>query len=249
MKLKKSLGIIMLVGLLALTGCSQTAEQKPEATTEQPATEQPVTAAEIKTMTGEELAAKNSTKEKDTYLLIDVRKPDEYAAGHIAHAVSLPLENVEEALPFLERFKETPIVLYCNTGNRSGQAAEILVNNGFSDVTNAQGVKEFEYPMVQYTDILGSQLEEVIGNDKVIIVDSRPAKDFEGGHIDGAINIPFDQTKDHLDLLPNKDQEIIVYCNTGTKSAEQAQELYELGYTDINNSVEGVKEYPFELVK
>ena len=66
--------------------------------------------------------------------------------------------------------------------------------------------------------------------------------------IEGAINIPFDEVESNLDKLP-KDKTIALYCNTGTKSAEVAQQLEGLGYENIVNSIEGVKEYSFELVK
>ena len=66
--------------------------------------------------------------------------------------------------------------------------------------------------------------------------------------IEGAINVPFDEVENHLDQLP-KDKTIALYCNTGTKSAEVAKQLESLGYENIVNSIEGVKEYSFALVK
>jgi len=46
-----------------------------------------------------------------------------------------------------------------------------------------------------------------------------------------------------------KDKAIAVYCNTGTKSIEAAKKLEELGYENVVNSIEGVKEYSFKLSK
>ena len=66
--------------------------------------------------------------------------------------------------------------------------------------------------------------------------------------IEGAINIPFDEIENNLDKLP-KDKTIALYCNTGTKSAENAVQLEDLGYENVVNAIEGVKEYSFELVK
>lgn len=46
-----------------------------------------------------------------------------------------------------------------------------------------------------------------------------------------------------------KSKDIIVYCNTGRKSAEVAEKLVEHGFTDVTNIVDGVSEYDFKLVK
>lgn len=53
-----------------------------------------------------------------------------------------------------------------------------------------------------------------------------------------------------MDELRNyKSKDIIVYCNTGRKSAEVAEKLVEHGFTDVTNIVDGVSEYDFKLVK
>lgn len=71
--------------------------------------------------------------------LLDVRTPEEYAQGHIAGAVLLPLgglDGTEEALP---DDRATPIFVYCRSGNRSAQAAGILADRGYTDVRNLDG--------------------------------------------------------------------------------------------------------------
>lgn len=206
--------------------------------------------AKIKTMTGEELVKQNSGKEKDKVLIIDVRSPEEYKAGHIQHAININIEEFEERLSEIEDLKDFPIITYCNTGKKSGQAAEILVNNGFKDVTNAAGVKEFEYELVHYVDIRGAAFQKLIDeNSDIVLVDVRAEDQVkEEGMIEGAINVPFDAIEANLDKLP-KDKTIALYCNTGTKSADVAKQLEALGYENVINSIDGVKEYNFALVK
>ncbi|TCU71633.1 rhodanese-related sulfurtransferase [Tissierella praeacuta] len=206
--------------------------------------------ATIKTMTGEELVKQNSGKEKDKVLIIDVRSPEEYKAGHIQHAINMNIEGFEDSIGELEDLKDFPIITYCNSGKKSGQVAEILVNKGFKDVTNAAGVKEFEYDLVHYDDLRGATFQKLIDENKdMILVDVRPEKQVaQEGMIEGAINIPFDAVESNLDKLP-KDKTIALYCNTGTKSAEVAKQLEDIGYENIVNAIEGVKEFPFVLVK
>ena len=235
------------LSMLLTVACSQD-EAKPSetGTTTEVATE----TAEIKTMTGEELVKQNSDKKKDEVLIIDVRSSEEYKAGHIPNAINMNVDEIDSRLNEIEDFKNKPIIAYCNSGKKSNDAAEILVNNGFQDVTNAQGVKEFQYDLVQYEDVRGEAFQNLIDENKdIVLVDVRPAKQVkEEGMIAGAINIPFDEVENHLDKLP-KDKTIALYCNTGTKSAEVAKQLEGLGYENIVNAIEGVKEYSFELVK
>ncbi|WP_353097243.1 rhodanese-like domain-containing protein [Tissierella praeacuta] len=204
----------------------------------------------VKTMTGEDLVKQNSGKEKDKVLIIDVRSPEEYKEGHIPHAINMNVEGFEDRIGELEDLKDFPIITYCNSGKKSGQVADVLVNNGFKDVTNGQGVKEFEYDLVHYDDIRGAAFQKLIDeNSDIVLVDVRPEKQVaDEGMIAGAINVPFDAVEANLDKLP-KDKTIALYCNTGTKSAEVAKQLEDLGYENVVNTIEGVKEFEFELVK
>lgn len=237
------------LSMMLTVACSQD-EAKPAETSTTTTTEVATGTVEIKTMTGEELVDQNSDKKKDEVLIIDVRSSEEYKAGHIPNAININVDELESKLNVIEDYKNKPIIAYCNSGNKSGKAAEILVNNGFQDVTNAQGVKKFEYDLVQYEDVRGEAFQSFIDDNKdIVLVDVRPAKQVEEeGMIEGAINVPFDEVEDHLDQLP-KDKTIALYCNTGTKSAEVSKQLEDHGYENIVNSIEGAKEYSFSLVK
>ncbi len=66
-------------------------------------------------------------------LLLDVRTPEEFAAGHIEGAVNVPVQELESRMAELEP-KDRPIVVYCRSGNRSGQAARMLTSAGHRQV-------------------------------------------------------------------------------------------------------------------
>ena len=53
------------------------------------------------------------------------------------------------ATQFLEQYKDKKVIVYCNSGNKSGKLAQFLVDNGFTDVYNADGVKQYEYNLVK----------------------------------------------------------------------------------------------------
>ncbi len=72
-------------------------------------------------------------------LLIDVRASDAYAAGHIPKARSVPGATIAEGTAALERFKEKPVIAYCDSGQTAGAAARHLGRLGFKQVYNLRG--------------------------------------------------------------------------------------------------------------
>ena len=73
--------------------------------------------------------------------IIDVRSPGEFRDGAYPGAVNIPLATLPARMMELEP-KEKSIVVYCASGARSGQAARILKQAGFSDVVNAGGLAD-----------------------------------------------------------------------------------------------------------
>ena len=72
---------------------------------------------------------------KEGALLLDVRTAAEYASGHLPGAVNVPLSELNSKLETLSS-KERVVVVYCLSGTRSGMAARVLRNAGFSQVSN-----------------------------------------------------------------------------------------------------------------
>jgi len=72
------------------------------------------------------------------HLLLDVRTPEEFASGHIAGAVNIPLDTLESRMS--EVPKDQPVVVYCRSGNRSAQAADLLEEAGYSNIRDLGGI-------------------------------------------------------------------------------------------------------------
>lgn len=70
----------------------------------------------------------------DNAFLVDVRTPSEFASGSVKGAVNIPLDKISGQLPKFKNKKH--IVVFCRSGNRSGQAKQILEINGFENVIN-----------------------------------------------------------------------------------------------------------------
>lgn len=73
----------------------------------------------------------------EEFVLLDVRRPDEFAAGYIDPAISIPLEEIANRMGELD--PNAAIVVYCKSGGRSLIATIALLMNGFTNVQNMAG--------------------------------------------------------------------------------------------------------------
>ena len=82
-----------------------------------------------------------------------------------------------------------------------------------------------------------------------VILDTRTEEEYETGHIPGAIVISHEQIKEKAEqVLTDKDQLILVYCRSGRRSKLAAQDLVDLGYTNVKE-FGGIIDWPYEIVK
>lgn len=72
-------------------------------------------------------------------VVVDVCEAQEYAAGHIARALNVPLSNLPARVPELEKYRDRPVILACRSGNRSLKAAFLLHRAGFAKVHSLAG--------------------------------------------------------------------------------------------------------------
>jgi len=77
---------------------------------------------------------------RENAVLVDVRSNDEFKKGHIVNARHLALSQIKNnELASLEKEKDSPIIVVCNTGMTSSQACQMLHKAGFSNIHNLQG--------------------------------------------------------------------------------------------------------------
>ena len=80
------------------------------------------------------------------------------------------------------------------------------------------------------------------------ILDVRTDGEYNGGHIKGAISIPVDEIEARAEKkLPDKNAVILVYCQSGARSARAARALAGMGYTNVSN-FGGIMSWPYEIV-
>ena len=114
--------IPIFAALLFLAGCSATGKEGPG----------------YSQITMEE--ARQRLSIECGFIILDVRTPEEFAAGHIPGALNIPNETIgTDEIPQLPE-KEQRIYVYCRSGNRSKQAAEKLVALGYTDIVEIGGI-------------------------------------------------------------------------------------------------------------
>lgn len=99
-----------------------------------------------------------------------------------------------------------------------------------------------------YMNITAQQAKEIMDNQSgYIILDVREQDEYDEGHIPGAILLPYGQIDEKAeDVLPDKDQLILVYCRSGRRSKIAAESLVDLGYTNIRE-FGGILDWPYDI--
>ena len=83
-------------------------------------------------------------KDEKNYIILDVRRPDEYAEGHIPGAINVPNEEIGTAEIAELPDKSQLILVYCRSGRRSKEASEKLVKLGYTNIIEFGGIQDYE---------------------------------------------------------------------------------------------------------
>lgn len=111
-------------------------------------TSAPVTAAPANFQVIQPQEAK-AMMDKGGVLILDVRTPQEFAEGHIAGAVNVPLQTMKVGIRLDNVADDQPILVYCKSGRRAALASDLLSFSGYTKVYNFLGVKQWPYELVK----------------------------------------------------------------------------------------------------
>jgi rhodanese-related sulfurtransferase len=126
---------VLMILVLALTGCSNTKEEENMNVKTQYIKISPAEAKEI--MDNEET------------IVLDVRTKQEYDQGHIEGSVLLPVDEISAKAEEVLKDKEAKILVYCRSGNRSATAAKTLIEMGYENVLDFGGIIDWPYEIVK----------------------------------------------------------------------------------------------------
>ena len=88
--------------------------------------------------------AVKTMKDEKNYIILDVRRPDEYSEGHIPGAINVPNEEIGSAEIAELPDKSQLILVYCRSGRRSKEASEKLVKLGYTGIVEIGGIQDYE---------------------------------------------------------------------------------------------------------
>ncbi len=121
--------VLLLVCIGLFTACAKKSEVEEEEMT-------------YRVITMED--AKALFEVEDDYIILDVRRPNEYAAGHIPRAINVPNETIGTTdIPELPD-KNQLIYVYCRSGRRSKEASNKLVKMGYSNIIEFGGILDWK---------------------------------------------------------------------------------------------------------
>lgn len=117
--------LVMLIVLAGLFACTSNEKQNPKK----------ITAKEAYQMMHDD----------NPYVLLDVRTATEFEEGHIEHAILIPDYELEKQAEQILTDKEARILIYCRSGRRSEQAANILETLGYTNIYDFGGIIDWPY--------------------------------------------------------------------------------------------------------
>ena len=126
---------ILLVVVLLLAGCGNTGTGETTQPTEKREAYMNITAEEAKQLMDTE----------ENYIILDVRRQDEYDEKHIPGAILIPNEVIRERAEAELTDKDQLILVYCRSGNRSKQASEVLKELGYTYIREFGGINDWPY--------------------------------------------------------------------------------------------------------
>jgi len=92
------------------------------------------------------------------------------------------------------------------------------------------------YKKIMATLVAGKAKKILDSGEKLVIVDVRSAGEYSGSHIKGSIHIPLESVQTRIaKMAPKKDAAVMVYCQSGSRSAAAAVTLRRMGYTQVLN--------------
>ena len=123
--------IPILLSALMFTGCAGTSNHQTNT---------------YRSITMDEAVA--MMEQENGYIILDVRRPDEFAAGHIPNAINVPNESIStDEIPELPD-KDQLIMVYCRSGRRSKEASEKLVKLEYTNIVEFGGILDWKGEIV-----------------------------------------------------------------------------------------------------
>ena len=182
----------------------------------------------------------------DKCLILDVRSKEAFAAAHIPDAINIPFGPqlptwAGWVLPY-----DRPIQLVVDHSTQVPEVVTHLIRVGFDEIQGyvQGGIDGWEtsgYPLAMLATMSVHQLRDRLAqaSDRVTVLDVRTEKEWNAGHIDGAIHIHGGKLQERFADVPQSNP-VAVVCGSGYRASIAASFLKREGYADVTNVVGGM---------
>lgn len=184
--------------------------------------------------------AEKASEQAPERLVIDLREPGPFAAGHLPGALNIQLgwDQLRGRMGAYVPDRTQPLALRANSQSEAEQAAAILLDLGYQDfarITPAPSEETATLPLMSAAE-LAKQLKAPLAP---IVLDIRTPDEFAEGVIKGAVLIDEDHGPEALKGLDPKGHYAII-CAGGWRSSQLATYMRNHGFTDVTNVIDGM---------
>ncbi|MEP0132058.1 MAG: MBL fold metallo-hydrolase [Eudoraea sp.] len=179
-------------------------------------------------------------------LMLDTRKPEDFAKGHIPNSISIGLDGnfaqwVGEMIPDVQQ--EILLITY---PDKEEEAITRLSRVGYDHTIGFLdgGFKSWQKARKQVERIkriTANQFEKAYFGEGPLAFDIRKKSEFDSEHVIGAINVPLNELNEHLSQFPI-DKPFVLYCEGGYRSMIAASILMQRGWEDFVDVADGFDE-------
>jgi hydroxyacylglutathione hydrolase len=178
-------------------------------------------------------------------LIIDIRPAPDFAAGHLAGTLNIPVGRSFTA--WAGALVPSDQELYLVAGDRAESAVDDAARGmamiGLDRVSgwfggDALAAVERRRPLTQVVQRGPSAVAGALARGEVTVIDVRAPAEWEAGHLPGVANLPLASLPGRLDELP-RDRPLVVQCQAGSRSSIAASLLRARGFADVANLAGG----------
>jgi hydroxyacylglutathione hydrolase len=185
-----------------------------------------------------------NNKIKEGAIVLDTRDPSSYGGAHIAGAYSIWLEGLPSFAGWVLPYDQ-PLVLVADNEQYLEKAVRYLVREGYDNIAgylkgNIENWYSAGLPIESLKLISANDLKAMLDRgEDMTVLDVRKQKEWEEGHIEGAMHIFVGHLMDQLSQIP-KEKATVVHCSAGFRSGLAASILLRAGYSDLYNVAGGI---------
>jgi len=213
-------------------------------------------------------------KAMETGTLVDVRTPKEFVESHLVGAVNINFKKrtFPDYINAIDKSK--PVLVYCRSANRSGKAALIMQSLGFKNIIDLDGgfkawnaaskevvktdnsANEKLQELLKKGELKGAAVvgkghqvdvatfDKLVKEGKVTLVDTRTAKEYASGHIEGAVNVDWKNRHFADNILKITDEKpVAIYCRSGNRATRAMYAMSAIGFKEVYNLEHGIKSW------